>query len=167
MEDDRSVFRSPVEVNILTRRDLANRRIAADRRPDLNLELAFSNIIAEELIVYLCECSSSQCNLVILTAVEATGELDVIGAMSHRTANGATVAPNHLRKVAPSIFVVWVVVRVLGLLLVPAVRRGAGELDPISRVGGSWTNGREVAAGAFLLVLAICRHGKVEDSIRA
>lgn len=45
------MFRNPIEVNILARGDLADRRVAAHRRPDLDLELAFSNIIAEELVV--------------------------------------------------------------------------------------------------------------------
>jgi hypothetical protein len=57
------VFYSPVELNILARRDLANRRVAADRWPDLDLELAFSNIIAEELVIYHSSVSSSQHNL--------------------------------------------------------------------------------------------------------
>jgi hypothetical protein len=45
---------------------------------------------------------------------------------------------------------VRVIVWVLGLLLVPAVGGGAGELDPSIVVAGRGTDRREVAARAFL-----------------
>lgn len=48
-----------------------------------------------------------------------------------------------------------VAVRVLGLLLVPAVRGGACKLDPRIVVARRWAHGREVAARAFLLWLAV------------
>ena len=39
---------SPVEVDVLARYDFANRRVLADRGPNLRLELAGRNIIAKE-----------------------------------------------------------------------------------------------------------------------
>lgn len=53
-------------------------------------------------------------------------------AIAQSTADARRVTPNHLGEVAPGIVplrrsTVWV----LGLLLVPAVDGGAGELDPL------------------------------------
>lgn len=42
---------SPVELGILARLDLADSRVAADRAPDLLLELAGGDVIAEEGVV--------------------------------------------------------------------------------------------------------------------
>lgn len=42
----------PIEVRTLARLDLADRRVFADRTPDLLLELAGGDIIAEEGVVY-------------------------------------------------------------------------------------------------------------------
>jgi hypothetical protein len=71
--------------------------------------------------------------------------------VSDRTSDAAGVAPHHLGEVAPGGLKVRVVVRVLGLLLVPAMGGGAGELDPGVVVTGRGTDRREVTAGAFLL----------------
>jgi hypothetical protein len=73
--------------------------------------------------------------------------------VSHSAADAGAVAPHHLGEVTPRRIVVRVVVRVLGLLLVPAVGGGAGELDPSVVVIGRRIGGGEVAAGAFLIVL--------------
>jgi hypothetical protein len=52
---------------------------------------------------------------------------------------------------------VRVVVRVLGLLLVPAVRRVACELNPVVVVEGRWAYRGEVAAGTVLWrSVAVC-----------
>jgi hypothetical protein len=89
-----------------------------------------------------------------LTAVEATRVLDgvvsLVIAVTDRTSDAGRVAPYHLGEVAPSILEVGVVVGVLGLLLVPAVGGGAGELDPGIVVAGSGADRREIAARAFL-----------------
>lgn len=70
--------------------------------------------------------------------------------MSNRTTNSRRVAPHHLGEVAPGIVKVGVVVRVLALLLVPAVRGGARELDPGVVGTGGGTNGREVGTWTLL-----------------
>jgi hypothetical protein len=72
-----------------------------------------------------------------LTAVEAARVVDVVGAVTDRAADAGRVAPHHLREVAPRVVVVRVVVRVLCLLLVPAVRRRARKLDPVFVLVGS------------------------------
>jgi hypothetical protein len=45
---------SPVEVDVLARGDFGDRWVLADWSPDLSLELARRNIIAEEGVV--CDC---------------------------------------------------------------------------------------------------------------
>jgi hypothetical protein len=66
-----------------------------------------------------------------LTAVEATRVVNVVRTVTNSTADARRVAPHHLREVAPRVVVVRVVVRVLCLLLMPAVRRSARKLDPV------------------------------------
>lgn len=100
------------------------------------LKLSRSDVIAIEGVV----------------AVETTRPVRLLTvAVSESTANAGGVAPDHLRKVAPGSFEVRVAVGILGLLLVPAVRSGTGELDPGLVVGRWRRHGREVAARAFLL----------------
>jgi hypothetical protein len=52
--EDRSLVGAsrPIEVDVLTSLDLADSRVAADRAPDLSLELTLSNVIAVEHVVY-------------------------------------------------------------------------------------------------------------------
>jgi hypothetical protein len=88
------------------------------------------------------------------TAIEATREVDVIRAVTNSAADRRGIAPHHLGEVAPRVVKVRVVVRVLGLLLVPAVGSGPSELDPVIVTHRSGTNGREVAAGALLSPLS-------------
>lgn len=86
-----------------------------------------------------------------LTAVETAGPLNAVGvARSYGTANASRVTPHHLREVAPGIVVVRVIVRVLGLLFMPAMGGGASELDPLVVAGWSGLLRREVAARAHL-----------------
>jgi hypothetical protein len=100
-----------------------------------------------------------------LTAIEAAREIDVVGAVTNSTANRRRVAPHHLREVAPRVVKVRVVVGVLGLLLVPAMGRGPSELDPIIVTHRSGTNGREVAAGALLLLSLASRRTKMPGGL--
>lgn len=81
--------------------------------------------------------SSVSRTFISLTADEATRPVDRIGAVTDSAANAGGVAPHHLGEVAPGVFEVGVVVGVLGLLLVPAVGGGAGELDPVVVAAGS------------------------------
>jgi hypothetical protein len=74
--------------------------------------------------------------------------------MSKRAADAGAVAPHHLGEVTPCRIVVRVIVRVLGLLLVPAMGGGAGELNPSVVAIGRRIDGGEVASGAFLAALA-------------
>jgi hypothetical protein len=75
--------------------------------------------------------------------------------MAESAADACTVAPHHLGEVAPRGIVVRVVVRVLGLLLVPAMSSGPSELDPSVVAIRRRVHGGEVAAGAFLSSLAL------------
>jgi hypothetical protein len=148
-----SLLLRPVKPDILARLDLTECRIAAHGTPDLRLELSGRNIIAEERVVcvHCISIHSTKPASMELTAVESTRPLDVIRAVSDRTPQTRTIAPHHLREVAPRILVVRIVVRVLCLFLVPAVRGGAREFDP--RVVGGWcgADGGEVASWAFLI----------------
>jgi hypothetical protein len=141
---------SPVVVDISAHLDFANRRVAADRAPDLSLELTGSNVIAEEGVVYRVSARYCTRRCMSLTAVEAARVVDVVGAVADGATDAGRVAPDHLGEVAPGVFVVGVVVRVLGFLLVPAVGGSAGELDPIFVLAGSGADRREVAARALL-----------------
>lgn len=144
----------PVIANLRTLRHLTGRRVTADRTPDLRLELAGCNIIAGIVVVYSSQ-SQSIPRTSSLTAVEAAGPFDLIRvAVSKSTADASSVAPHHLREVAPGVVVVRLVVRVLGLLLVPAVRGSAGELDPVIVAGGRRLLGGEVAARTHLCMSA-------------
>lgn len=86
-----------------------------------------------------------------LTAVEATRPVDFARvAIANSAANTGSVAPHHLREVAPCVVVVRVVVWVLGLLLVPAVGGGASELYPVFVLARSRLLRGEIAAGTHL-----------------
>jgi hypothetical protein len=91
----------------------------------------------------------------LLTAVEAARPVDGAVATTKSTADARAVAPNHLRKVAPSCIEMRVVVGVLGLLLVPAVRSSTRKLYPSLVVIGRSIHRGEVAARAFLILSAI------------
>lgn len=119
------------------------------------------------MLVVMSSCPSIQ-----LTAVEATGPVDRVIAVSDSAANAGAVAPHHLREVAPGSIKVWVVVGVLGLLLVPAVGSSAGELDPGIVAIRRGANRREVAAGAFLatsanVTVCCCAHTYMLGVMRA
>lgn len=74
--------------------------------------------------------------LTSLTAVEATGPVDFIWvAVSNSAADAGSVAPDHLREMAPGVVIVRMIVRVLGLLLMPTVGSSASELDPVFVLG--------------------------------
>lgn len=92
----------------------------------------------------------------LLTAVEATREFNWIGllviAMCQSATNARSIAPNHLGEVSRTGRIDRVVIRVLGLLLVPAVGGGAGELDPLGVVTRDYGDSRQVGAGVFLYV---------------
>jgi hypothetical protein len=148
------LFTSPVEVDVLARLDFSNLRVGADRSPDLSLELSGRNIIAEERVVCPGQYTCPYFSPCPLTAVEATWPVHGVIAVAERTSDAGAVAPHHLGEVAPRGIVVWVVVRVLGLLLVPTVSSGPGELYPFVVTLGRRVDGREVAAGAFLVSLA-------------
>lgn len=85
-----------------------------------------------------------------LTAEEATGPEHLVAAVADRAANSGRVAPDHLREVAPGRLEVRIVVRVLGLLLVPAVGGGASEFDPRVIVAWCGLDGRKIASRAVL-----------------
>jgi hypothetical protein len=86
----------------------------------------------------------------VLTAVEASRPRVVVGAVSHSTTNLGTIAPDKLGEVAPGVLVARLVVRVLSLLLMPAVDDSASELQPLIIVGRGWATRRQVAATAIL-----------------
>lgn len=154
--NDHLLGNRPVEFNALARSYFLDGRVIADGAPDLRLELSGGNIIAKEFIVSSGVSTEMHCTAhhASLTAVEATGPLhDIAVTVSNSTADGARVAPHHLREVAPGGIVVGVVVGVLGLFLVPAVRGGAGKLDPGVVVGRGGCDRRQVAARAFLEVV--------------
>lgn len=136
------LFANPVEMDILTRRSFAGRGIATDWPPDLLLELPRRNIIAKEFVI----------------AVEATRVQNLIAAVAKSTADAGRVAPHHLGEVAPCSIVVRVVVRVLGLLLMPAVGGRVGKLEPLVITARSWLHRREIAAQAVVLgfIGALC-----------
>jgi hypothetical protein len=82
----------------------------------------------------------------------------VVSTVPKRTTNARRIAPHHLREVAPRIVIVRVVVRVLGLLLVPAMGGGARELDPRIVGRGRRARGGQVAAGTLLLHMSRLIH---------
>jgi hypothetical protein len=75
-----------------------------------------------------------------------------------RTPNARRIAPHHLREVAPRVVIVRVVVRILGLLLVPAMGGGARKLDPRIVGRGRRARGGQVAAGTLLLHMSQLIH---------
>lgn len=109
--------------------------IRADRAPDVLGEQVAGDVVASGLI----------------KAVETCRPRVIIGAVSHSAANFRGVAPDQLSEVAPRVLVARVVVRVLGLLLVPAVDDSASEFQPLIVVGRGRTPRREVAATAIML----------------
>jgi hypothetical protein len=150
--EDRGLATCPIEMDVLARLDLAESRVTTHRAPDLFLELAGGDVVAEERVVChpLAIITSHSNPAMSLTAHEPTRPSDIIRTMTDSAANAARVAPHHLGEVAPLVFIVRVVVRVYGLLLVPAVGGGARELDPSVVVLGRGANRAKVAAGALL-----------------
>jgi hypothetical protein len=139
-------------MDVLARLDLADSRVTTHRAPDLFLELAGSDVVAEEGVVcpHISHHHSQTTGRYELTADEPTRPRDIIRTMTDSAANAARVAPHHLGEVAPLVFIVRVVVRVYGLFLVPAVGGGARELDPPVVVLGCRANRAKVAPGALL-----------------
>jgi hypothetical protein len=142
-------------VDVLARLDFAESRVTTHRAPDLFLELAGSDVVTEEGVVcpHINHHHSQTTGRYVLTAHEPTGPRNVIRTMTDSAANAARVAPHHLGEMAPLIFIMRVIVRVYGLLLVPAVGGGARELDPPVVVLGRGTNRAKVAARALLCEL--------------
>jgi len=75
--------------------------------------------------------------------------------VAERTPNTRAIAPDQLREVAPRIIVVRVIVRILELLLVPAVHDGAREFEPVFVAAGGGADGGEIAAAAVLYTLTL------------
>lgn len=77
--------------------------------------------------------------------------------MRNRAPNPRRIPPDELREVAPRLVPVRVIVRILGVLLVPAVHHGARKLEPRLVVVGRGPHGGEIAAGAVLRTQLIIR----------
>jgi len=147
----KSSLARPVIADLSTLLDLVDSRVAAHWAPHLRLELAGCNIIADIVVVCASQYGRFPHTSTSLTAEEAARPLHLAGGtVADRAADARRVAPHHLGEVAPGRVVVGAVVRVLGLLLVPAVGGGASELDPGLVAIGSGVLGREIAAGAHL-----------------
>lgn len=76
-------------------------------------------------------------------------------AVSKGTANAGGVAPDQLREMAPLALVVRVVVRIFGLLFMPAVNAGTSELNPILVLSWSRAHRGKIATTAVLWKLAV------------
>ena len=89
--------------------------------------------------------------MVSLTAVQTSRPVDFSWiAVSECTANARCVSPHHLGEMAPGVVVVRLSIRVLLLLLMPAMGGGASKLDPVIGSRGGWLLRGEVTAGAHL-----------------
>lgn len=141
----------PVEVDVRPLRGFAEKRVTTDRAPDLSLELAWRNIIAEEFVVCIHQSLHNSICSTPLTAVEASRPLNpAFVTMTHSTANTSSVAPHHLTEVAPGVVIVRIVIRVLCLFFVPAVGSSTSKLDPLIVITRRWLNRGEVATGTML-----------------
>jgi len=151
----RVVSASPVKVDVVARSHCGSIWVVAYRSPNLRLKLTGRNVIAEERVVCVpCQYPSFPHSAASsLTAVEPTWVVNRRRAVSQCAADARRVAPHHLREVAPRVVVVWVVVRVLGLLLVPAMDSSAGKLYPSLVAVGNGLDRGKVAASAFLPTL--------------